>query len=44
MTSDEFHHERGENGIILTRIVREGPILLDPSRITLNDCFPPGAA
>jgi hypothetical protein len=44
MTSDEFHHERGENGIILTRIVREGPILLDPPGITLTDCFPPGAA
>jgi Uma2 family endonuclease len=38
------HHERGENGIILTRIVREGPILLDPPGITLTDCFPPGAA
>jgi len=38
------HHERGENGIIITRIVREGPILLDPPGITLTDCFPPGAA
>jgi Uma2 family endonuclease len=38
------HHQRGENGIILTRIVREGPILLDPPGITLLDCFPPGAA
>jgi Uma2 family endonuclease len=37
------HHQRGENGIILTRIVREGPILLDPPGITLTDCFPPGA-
>lgn len=38
------HHARGENGIILTRIVREGPILLEPPGITLTDCFPPGAA
>jgi hypothetical protein len=44
MTSDEFHHERGENGIILTRIVRKGPILLGPPGITLTDCFLPGAA
>ena len=35
---------RGADGIILTRIVREGPILLDPPGITLTDCFPPGAA
>ena len=39
-----IHHARGENGIILTRIVREGPIVLDPPGITLTDCFPPGAA
>ena len=38
------HHARGENGIILTRIVREGPIVLDPPGITLTDCFPPGVA
>jgi len=38
------HHERGEDGIILTRIVREGPILLESSEITLIDCFAPGAA
>ena len=38
------HHQRGENGIILTRIIHEGPILLDPPGITLTDCFPPGAA
>jgi Uma2 family endonuclease len=37
------HHARGENGIILTRIVREGPILLEPPGIALTDCFPPGA-
>lgn len=36
------HHARGENGIILTRIVREGPIVLEPPGITLTDCFPPG--
>ena len=38
------HHERGENGIILTRIVRDGPIVMDPPGITLADCFPPGVA
>jgi Uma2 family endonuclease len=38
-----IHHARGENGIILTRIVRDGPILMDPPGITLADCFPPGA-
>jgi Uma2 family endonuclease len=38
------HHERGENGIILTRIVRDGPIVMDPPGITLTDCFPPGVA
>ena len=38
------HRERGENGIILTRIVREGPIVMDPPGITLSDCFPPGVA
>ncbi len=36
------HHQRAEDGIILTRIVREGPILLDPPGIKLIDCFPPG--
>ena len=35
---------RGEDGIILTRIVREGPILLESPGITLTDCFPPGVA
>ena len=39
-----IHHQRGADGIILTRIVREGPILLEPPGITLTDCFPPGAA
>jgi Uma2 family endonuclease len=38
------HHERGDDGVIVTRIVREGPILLDPPGITLTDCFPSGAA
>ena len=37
-----IHHARGENGIILTRIIRDGPIVLDPPGITLTDCFPPG--
>ena len=37
------HHQRGADRIILTRIVREGPILLDPPGIKLTDCFPPGA-
>ncbi len=38
------HHELGDDGIILTRIVREGAISLDPPGITLTDCFPPGVA
>lgn len=38
------HHTRGENDLILTRIVRDGPIMLDPPGITLTDCFPPGVA
>lgn len=38
------HHERGDDGVIVTRIVREGPILLDPPGIILTDCFPSGAA
>jgi Uma2 family endonuclease len=37
-----IHHACGENGIIFTRIVREGPILLESPGITLTDCFPPG--
>ena len=39
-----IHHARGDNGIILTRIVRDEPIILDPPGITLTDCFPPGVA
>ena len=37
-----IHHARDTAGIILTRIVREGPISLEPPGITLTDCFPPG--
>jgi Uma2 family endonuclease len=37
------HHARGEKGIILTRIVHDDPIVLDPPGITLTDCFSPGA-
>jgi Uma2 family endonuclease len=36
-----IHHARGAEGIILTRIVREGPVVLEPPGITLTDCFPP---
>ena len=36
-----IHHQRGKDGIILTRIVREGPIELEPPGITLTDWFPP---
>ena len=35
---------RSEDGTILARIVREGPILLQPPGITRTDCFPPGVA
>jgi Uma2 family endonuclease len=35
-----IHHARGADGVILTRIVREGPIVLAPPGITLTDCFP----
>ena len=38
-----IHHERGEDGVILTRIVRDASVVLDPPGITLTDCFPPGA-
>ena len=38
-----IHHARGDDGNIFTRIVREGPILLESPGITLADCFPPGA-
>ena len=36
-----IHHARGEHGIILTRILREGPIALDPPGIVLTDPFSP---
>ncbi len=38
------HHARGGDGLILTRILRETPLLLDPPGIALTDCFPPGVA
>ena len=37
-----IHHERGENGVILTRIIHNGRVVLDPPGITIADCFPPG--
>jgi Uma2 family endonuclease len=38
-----IHHARGDDGTILTRIVRDGPIALDPPCILLTDPFPPNA-
>lgn len=38
------HHQRDDCGTIHTRIVQEGPIILNPPGITLTDCFPPGVA
>lgn len=35
-----IHHARSADGTILTRIVREGPIRLDPPGILLTDLFP----
>ncbi len=35
------HHE---GGIGLTRIVCDGPMMLDPPGTTLIDCIPPGVA
>jgi Uma2 family endonuclease len=35
-----IHHHRRETGEILTRIVREGPIELDPPGIVLDGIFP----
>ena len=35
-----IHHERAADGGIMTRIVRDGPIVLDPPGITLTDPFP----
>jgi Uma2 family endonuclease len=36
-----FHHRRGENGLILTAILREGDLVLDPPGLTipLSDMF-----
>jgi Uma2 family endonuclease len=39
-----IHRARDKAGIILTRIVRAGPILLEPPGITLTDCSPPGGS
>lgn len=36
-----IHHARTGDGSILTRILREGPILLDPPGITLTEPFSP---
>jgi hypothetical protein len=36
-----MRHARDADGVILTRIVREGPIALEPQSITLTNCFPP---
>jgi hypothetical protein len=36
-----IHHARHEDGSIMTRILREGPIPLDPPGITLTDPFSP---
>jgi len=36
-----IHHARHEDGSIATRILREGPIPLDPPGITLTDPFSP---
>jgi Uma2 family endonuclease len=35
-----IHHARNPDGTILTRIIREGPIHLDPPGITISDLFP----
>jgi Uma2 family endonuclease len=35
-----IHHARGDDGAIATRIIRDGPLLLDPPGISLSDCFP----
>lgn len=38
-----IHHRRDETGAIATRIIRDGPIVLDPPGITIRDVFPPEA-
>lgn len=40
-TRTVIHHGRDAAGAILTRIVRDGPILLDPPGIVLDGLFPP---
>ena len=35
-----IHHARDEAGTILTRIVRDGPVRLDPPGLVLDDIFP----
>ena len=36
-----IHHERDAAGAITTRIIRDGPIRLDPPGIELIGLFPP---
>jgi Uma2 family endonuclease len=36
-----IHHARNDDGTILTRIVRDGPVHLEPPGIPLTDLFPP---
>ncbi len=38
------HHARAEGGTILTRILRDGPIVLDPPGIVLTDPFSPNVS
>ena len=35
-----IHHARDEAGTILTRIVRDGPVSLDPPGLVLDRLFP----
>jgi Uma2 family endonuclease len=39
-----IHHARGEGGTILTRIVPDGPVRLDPPGIVLDGIFPEAQA
>jgi Uma2 family endonuclease len=36
-----IHHRRETEGMISTRIIRDGPVRLDPPGIELSDPFPP---
>lgn len=38
-----IHHARNTDGTILTRIIRDGTLRLEPPGITINDVFPPPA-